>query len=366
MSALRPLAVRTSATQCIDCGKCTPSCPVAERLPGFSPRKLIEESLYGDASWLLGACLACGACQVRCPSTVRFTDYVREARKVVGLNGQAGRSHGGMFLAANAVPGLIRRVDWMTEDLRTQEKSEMLFFVGCAPLFDKFFGYLDVRTVDGVRSAIRALNKAGIEPSLLKDDVCCGHDQLWSGDAEGFKKLAQPVLEQIKASGAKTVVTACAECARCIGMDYSTVFGDQKFAVKHVTQVLAEKEGMEFRKAKGRFTFQDPCRLSRHMGEVEAPRKVLSAIDGLELVEMARTKGDAICCGTEGFTRCSAVSKGIQTARLNEAAETGAGTLLTACPKCQVHFACAKKDLGTDIEIKDIMEVVSETLKGGS
>ena len=48
--------------------------------------------------------------------------------------------------------------------------------------------------------------------------------------------------------------------------------------------------------------------------------------------------------------------------RLREARATGADTLAAACPKCQIHFACAMKDpnIGDQIkiEIKDIAELV--------
>jgi Fe-S oxidoreductase len=49
--------------------------------------------------------------------------------------------------------------------------------------------------------------------------------------------------------------------------------------------------------------------------------------------------------------------------RLAEAMDTGAGTLITACPKCQIHFRCAKAAYPLDIEITDLYDLVADRLK---
>jgi Fe-S oxidoreductase len=63
---------------------------------------------------------------------------------------------------------------------------------------------------------------------------------------------------------------------------------------------------------------------------------------------------------------CDLASKQIQMMRLREAKETSAQTLVTACPKCQIHLTCAMKDkhLGgsLDIEIRDLTTLVADSL----
>ncbi len=117
-------------------------------------------------------------------------------------------------------------------------------------------------------------------------------------------------------------------------------------------------------------TYQDPCRLGRQLGVLEAPRRVLSAVPGVELVEMDRSGADAVCCGTAGFTHCDAASRRLQQERLESAAGTGAQTLVTACPKCLIHFACAQAEdrrrerPSPPLVVKDLTVLTARMLAG--
>ena len=122
------------------------------------------------------------------------------------------------------------------------------------------------------------------------------------------------------------------------------------------------KNELKFKELKKRVTYQDPCRLGRHLGIYDAPRKVLQAIPGIELAEMKHNKEESICCGTSCWTNCDSYSKQIRVERLLEAKSTSADILITTCPKCQTHFKCAMtnkgKEKGTDIEI-EVMDLVN-------
>jgi len=97
-------------------------------------------------------------------------------------------------------------------------------------------------------------------------------------------------------------------------------------------------------------TYHDPCRLGRLAGIYEAPRQLLAMLPEVKLLEMERNRENALCCGTSAWMECSGYSKAIQTERMQEAIQTGAQTLITACPKCRIHLACAQS--GTDINLK--------------
>jgi len=173
----------------------------------------------------------------------------------------------------------------------------------------------------------------------------------------------------LEKSAAKKVITSCPECYRTIKTDYARMFGKLPFEVIHISEFIAgqfEHKNINLPTQEEIVTFQDPCRLGRHMGIYDAPRQTLQHLQGLELKEMAHHHNRALCCGVSGWMNCSQVSKQIQVQRLQEAQATGANTLVTACAKCQIHFSCALQDeqlkKSIDFKIKDLTEVVAENL----
>ena len=85
-------------------------------------------------------------------------------------------------------------------------------------------------------------------------------------------------------------------------------------------------------------------------------------LPGIQLVEMERNRENALCCGTSAWMECSSHSKAIQTERMREAVQTGAQTLITACPKCQIHFTCAQSGTDTDLKVTDLYTYLKERL----
>jgi len=186
-----------------------------------------------------------------------------------------------------------------------------------------------------------------------------------------FKKLAELNTEAIKATGAKTIITACPEVYHTLSVEYPKYVGKLGAKVVHLSQFLANRlSDLDLAPLKKRVTYQDPCRLGRFCGIYEEPRTIISAIEGVELCEMNRNRKSAICCGTSGWLNCGTCNKQIQTDRLTEAKNTGADMLITACPKCAIHFACALHDedvpAAARIEIKDLTVLVAEQLKDTS
>jgi Fe-S oxidoreductase len=70
-----------------------------------------------------------------------------------------------------------------------------------------------------------------------------------------------------------------------------------------------------------------------------------------------------MCCGTSAWTECSSCSKTMQIERLQEAMQTGAQTLITACPKCQIHLTCAKSNTDVNIDVIDLYSFLAKSMK---
>lgn len=370
----------TNILSCLECGKCTGTCPVARYSSSFSPRILLIRSArnsHPDAinDVDLWSCLTCGRCSEICPSEIKYGEFIQLLRKTVGIENQKGTcSHGGILQSISRImasPDIKQqRLDWLNDDYQTSTSSEYLYFVGCLPYFDILFSELGLEMLNIARSTLKILNFLGIKPQLLANEKCCGHDFYWNGDLDNFDKLARSNLEQIKKSGAKKIITSCPECYRTLQVEYPAFFGSQSYEVQHISELLADKiseKDIRFKADEQKITFHDPCRLGRHLNIYDPPREVLNSIEGLELSEMAHARKRSICCGVSGWMNCSQVSKQIQVQRLNEAKDSGAETMITACAKCQIHFQCALQDKSLDkqvnIKLKDLTEIVAENLK---
>lgn len=376
MDALQNALRENRAYLCLSCGKCTAVCPVSRRDANFSPRRLVEKATVDEGGrWLAASdvwdCLTCLRCSDLCPGDVHFSEFVRDARSVALEQGNAGVcTHGDViqtWMRVMADPDLEQnRLDWVTDDLQTSDDSDILYFVGCLPHYEILFAQQGFEGVEIARNTVRLLNRAGIAPRLLADERCCGHDLLWTGDREGFQRLAELNSHLFAEAGITRIVTSCAECYRTLSVDYPAVAGVE-IEVRHVSQVLAQaaEEGkLAFDPTELPVTFQDPCRLGRFMGEYDAPRELLGA--AADLREMERARQQAVCCGTSAWTQCGHTAKSIQVERLKEARTTGAETLITACPKCQIHFTCALADPDVDetarIPVRDLTTLLWKSL----
>ena len=115
-------------------------------------------------------------------------------------------------------------------------------------------------------------------------------------------------------------------------------------------------------------TFHDSCYLGRYNGIYEAPRGVITAIPGVELVEMSRAREKGLCCGGGGGGMWLEVhgERRVQEIRLEEAEATRPDIVASACPFCMLMFDLGGKTLEFDekgIELKDIVELVAEALE---
>jgi len=378
MAAIKDTIRRNNAFYCLDCGKCTSVCPVAAL--GQSPRLGVKKALESDDRGAAGyeffwSCLTCKACNEICPADVSYaemTGEMREFSRGFGITGECTHS-----CAINALERIMtapdlrqNRMDWIPDDLRVHEKGDILYFVGCLPYYDAFFENLELKLLDIGRSTVKVLNRLGIEPAVMKNERCCGHDLLWTGETGNFEKLVKQNSAMIEETGAKTIVTACAECYKTLKQDYPRFNPGFKYEVLHLSELLANRlSGSEITMGyRGRsVTYHDACRLGRFSSVFDEPRAVLKAIQGLSVREMDRIRNRALCCGTVSWTNCGSINKEVQIERLKEARSTGADLLVTTCPKCQIHFKCAMdgEDRGKEVSMKmvDLACLVDRAMK---
>jgi heterodisulfide reductase subunit D len=370
-----------SLFMCLECGKCSSSCPRMLTGKEYSPRllahKLIaepdNETFIENSVW---ECLTCGLCEERCPSGVQVRKFIMEMRTLLaGTKGLKGyRAHDGAlhsWMRLMTSPDLEQnRLDWLDDKLRVAQSGPVAFFMGCAPYFDVFFSSIQVNTLSIVQDSIRLLNFLDIVPVILKGERCCGHDLLWTGDRENFETLCRLNYQEFQTAGVEEVVVSCPECYQILSQFMPEVIPDMRIKITLLLDLLRSeirKGGMTFKPLQRRATYQDPCRLGRLTSSCEMPRALIQMIPELAFKEMKNSGRSAICCGNNGFINCDAYSKRIQVERLQEAKATRSDLLITACPKCMIHLTCAMRDPyrhgSLSMEIRDLVSVLADQIE---
>lgn len=240
--------------------------------------------------------------------------------------------------------------------------QEYLFYVGCP-------GSYDERGRAMARAVARLLKEWDVDFGVFGEkEGCDGNEVRVLGETGLFERLAKENIEQWGAAGVEKILTLSPHAFHAIRNEYPRFGGD--FEVYHYSQVLAGLlPGRKFEQANAeplRVSFHDPCYLGRHNKDYLTPRAVLGALPGLELVEMDRVMGDALCCGGGGgnfFT--DVLGGGVDSScrvRVREAAEIGAQVLAVACPKCAKMFEDAIKveNLEDGLRVMDLAEIVEE------
>lgn len=348
-----------SITACYQCGLCTGICP--KRLVSrYSPRRDLEKTLLAQQGIDLWSCLTCGQCSQYCPQGVGYLDFMRDARR-----GQKPEvdcvAHKSVFNLVSRLMLTFPEKSGVPTDFKGErdEKSPVGYFAGCIDFLDSF---LEVGTSFRPigESALKLMNAAGVTPRVM-GLKCCGHDELWQGNQEAFDELRRLNTRAIQESGIKTLVASCAECTRTFAIDYSL-----DVEVLHISQFLERySEKLSFR-GEGTVTYHDPCRLGRHLQVFDPPRNLLASVKGLRVAELENSREDCQFCGISAWLRCSTESKALLVKKLEEAEQTGAATLLTACTKCLAHLNCVLNEKPPlkefKIAVQDITSFLADRL----
>jgi glycolate oxidase iron-sulfur subunit len=331
---------------CVHCGFCLPTCPtyvtMGEEMD--SPRGrifLMKEVLEGKvevelAQPYLDNCLGCQACETACPSGVKYGDLITEfraqaeperkrppARRLRRELALRTLPYGRRFRAAaksgaiarkvrGAVPKALRpMVDLLPEKLpparplpsrfaaEGERRARVALLAGCVQQqLDPDIGW----------AAGRVLARNGVEVIVPADQGCCGSLAMHAGEAEGARRLARRNLGAFP-EDVDAVITTAAGCGS--GMrEYGALFlgePEQEAAGRLAGRTLDVAEflaGLGLREAPPalatprRVAYHDACHLAHAQKVTAAPRALLGAIEGLELLQPAEA---GLCCGSAGI-----------------------------------------------------------------
>ena len=378
--------------RCFRCGFCkltydySPvgyNCPMYHRfrMETYSPgglNWLIRAALINhDIEWsehlseILYSCSACGNCVESCrfefaeqllDNFIAVREEVLETQlsvpKMVRKFLENVHLYGNSYREPRSSRG-----DWAegTGIKEFDKDDEYLYYVGCVGSYDTY-------SRKAAKALGEVLQKAGVSFGILGEkEECDGNEVRLLGEQGLFELQRDKNVELFREAGVKKTITLSPHSYNAFKNHYP-----DEFEVLHYTQLLRDLIEAGTLDVSGGFeatvTYHDPCFLGRHNGEYDAPREILKAIPGINLVEMERNRNNAFCCGGGSgnfYTGISAKGKDqASNARAQEAYETGSSVLAVACPVCMLMLEDAVKteQLEEQIQVKDISEIVLASL----
>jgi Fe-S oxidoreductase len=247
---------------------------------------------------------------------------------------------------------------------KEKKPVDLLWYVECHYSYHQ-------RGKDAAVALARILDALGADFGILgHEEKCAGEDMRLGGEKGLFELLAEQNIAAMGKYQFQKLLVTDPHAFNAFKHFYPALGGD--YDVIHYSQYLAPKmEGLSLpQKIAKRVTFHDPCYLGRHNGEYEAPRQVLRAIPGLELVEMERNRENSACCGgggggmyLDGYLATFQKER-LSEVRVKEAVATGAEIMVVACPYEVSRFEDAVKSTGNEgkLQVLDLAEIVAKAM----
>ena len=351
-------------------------------------------------------CLGCLACQTACPAGVDYTTLFENARAEVERQGLLQSSLrdfvrrwtlSWLFVRRSRLQalgrllrlyqqsglqrlirksGLLRLMPWglgelerltptidarftdqlYRRDLRPNNpptaKYRVALLAGCVQ--DIAFAQVNADT-------IFALQRNDCEVLLPEQQECCGSLHGHNGELEQARRLARINIDAFTAENLDAVIVNAGGCGSHIKHYDELLAGDADYAeravqwshkVKDVHEFLAE---IEIRVPTSEMpaqqvTYHESCHLKHGQKVSEAPRQVLRAIPGLQLVELAEADW---CCGSAGIYNITQpeMSMKLLDRKMDHVKHTGATIVATGNPGCAIQIAHGSERTDAAVEV---------------
>jgi len=381
---------------CTECGRCEEHCPASATGKPLSPKSVVHDfkadlfaqaeavlaknreavspmvregsPVTGDVIW---SCTTCRACEDICPVNIEQLDFILETRKhqvLMEASFPPEMQETFTNLEKQANPwgfSADTRADWckgMAVPLMADRpEAELLYFVGCAGCFDD-------RGKKIAQAMARVLQHAGVDFAILGPEEACNGDLARrAGNEYLAQMLIQQNVEVLNQYKPKNILTGCPHCFNILKNEYPQ-FG-AAYPVVHHTAYLEELAARGRLKVDRRhleaLTFHDSCYLGRWNGIYAAPRRLLARLaGGGGLIEMKRARSTGFCCGAGGARMFmeETIGKRINHERAEEVIATGAKAVAASCPFCATMLRDGLMDKGSDLQVKDIVEIIDEAM----
>ncbi|MFO1067724.1 MAG: (Fe-S)-binding protein [Geminicoccaceae bacterium] len=221
-------------------------------------------------------------------------------------------------------------------------------------------------------AAIRLLEEAGCRVEVPEAQTCCGQPAFNSGDSADAAAIARQVIATFE--GFDHVVVPSGSCGGMVHHYPELLAGDPAWAQRAAALAGKTHELLSFlvdvrgwrpqgRRLDATATYHDSCSGLRELGVLAQPRKLLAAVDGLE---MRRLEGNDVCCGFGGTfcVKYPAISNAIVDEKAAAVEQTGAQLLLGGDLGCLMNMAGKLHRRGAPVRAFHTAEVVAGMADG--
>jgi len=367
---------------CLQCGTCSSSCPTYFAMD-VSPRQLWrmlslglkQEISQSSTFWM---CTACNSCTVRCPRGIQVAESMRQIRELVIHDGLQPTPESlsrlrDMIVSSHNMMGDNNdtRLIWSSNLPNglgeIKQQADVVWFVGCVSSFYPMAYKIP-------QSMVQILGRSGVDFTIMGGkEWCCGFPLFTGGMSDSIHDLAVHNLEQVMATGAKTLVSTCASCFHTWKHIYPDLLSNfpKDLEVLHATEYLArlvESGQIKLGAVERLITYHDPCDLGKRNGIFDEPRYVLEKIPGIELREMANHHQNSLCCGGGGNVEAFSPDTVAEASknRLEQAQNTGAEYIVSACQQCMRTFTNGARKSQIRLRAMDFTQLVLESIENGS
>ncbi len=400
---------------CVECGRCTNVCPANLTGKTLSPMALItkmrdhltkkgaamtskrpwvpvqlfagtsgnqlavagvggfSESLIGDVITAeeLWACTTCRNCEDQCPVGNEHVDKILDMRRYLTLTEGAVDSHAQRVMQnierQDNPWGINRksRTDWQNDfevtipTVKENPSFDYLLWVGAMGSFDK-------RSQKITKAVVRLLAEANVSVALL------GNEEKGSGDTPRrlgneflFQELAEKNIALFNKYQVKKIITIDPHAFHVFKNEYPD-FGFHAEVYHHseiLAMLLEEGRLVPKKTLNEKITYHDSCYLGRYNNVYDAPRQILEAINGVELVEMERNRENAMCCGAGGGLMWmeETVGKRVNVSRVEQALAVAPTVISSGCPYCLTMLTdgVAAVQEEEKVETYDVAEILA-------
>jgi glycolate oxidase iron-sulfur subunit len=361
----------------------------------------------------IDACLGCMACVTACPSGVQYDSLLEAARpevERVAKRGLGERAFRRLVFAMFPHPSRLRLLSWplgMYQKLgarrllqasgllsvlpkRLQAMERLLppiafdnnhlpshipakgaprrrvgLLLGCVQRV--FFAHVNQATA-------RVLAAEGCEVVIPQSQECCGALAEHSGEELQAIAAAKRLIDAFERAGVDTIVINAAGCGSAMKRYGHLLRNDPEYAerakafgakCKDISEVLAELEPRAPRgRVELRAAYHDACHLQHAQGVRAQPRKLLQAVPGVEIREIAESE---ICCGSAGIYNLlePEAATELRDRKVQNILKTDAQAIVSGNPGCLLQIGTGLEAAGRPIRVMHLVEVLDESIREG-